>query len=108
MRPLHHGRSLDPAIAAAAAGDQAAWDTIVDRHAQQIWDTARSFGLDAAAAALVSDQVWRRLAGHLNELRTDDELRAWLRGAAERETCSVSYLDWLRGNPVRVADDGSR
>ena len=94
-------------IAAAAAGHRDAWDALVDRYAQQVWDTARSFGLDEAGAALISDQIWRRLAAHLKDLRSDGELRAWLRVATEREACSASYVDWLTGKSVRVAP-GSR
>jgi DNA-directed RNA polymerase specialized sigma24 family protein len=95
-------------IAAAAAGYHDAWDALVERYAQQVWDTARSFGLDSAGAAAISDQVWRRLLGHLKELRTDAELRAWLRVAAEREACSASYLDWLTGKAVQVDPERSR
>jgi RNA polymerase sigma factor (sigma-70 family) len=78
-------RQSDPAIAAAEGGDQTAWDTLVDRHAQLVWSTARRFAVNKVAAADVCGLTWARLADHVHELDTDAELREWLRSTAERE-----------------------
>jgi DNA-directed RNA polymerase specialized sigma24 family protein len=80
-------------IVAAAGGDQDAWDELVDRHAQHLWDWLRSFGLDAATAAAISQLSWRRLADHLDDLGTDEELCDWLCGAAEREVRAIPRLE---------------
>jgi len=76
-------------LAAAAAGDQGAWDRLVDRHAQWVWSTARGFGLGAVAAAQVCGVAWARLADHLDEVRTDEQLRRWLGTIASHEARRV-------------------
>jgi hypothetical protein len=88
-------RLPDPEIAAVAAGDRGAWYAIVDRHAQQVWDTAMDLGLDAATAAIVCRLAWWRLLDHLGELRTDTEVLAWLSSVVDRDAratgvCTVS------------------
>jgi DNA-directed RNA polymerase specialized sigma24 family protein len=90
---------------AAAVGDQRAWDTLVDRHAQQVWDVVRSFGLDASVASAISVLTFRRLADHLDELRTDAEVRSWLCTKAESEACGLLYDAWLSGKPVHLPAD---
>ena len=77
----------DREIAAAAAGDRGAWYAIVDRHAQQVWDTARDLGLDpaTATATTVCRVAWWRVLDHLGELRTDTEVLAWLSLVVDRE-----------------------
>jgi DNA-directed RNA polymerase specialized sigma24 family protein len=78
-------------VAAAAAGDQDAWDRLVDRHAQRVWSTARAFGLDVAAASLVCQLSWIRLADHLDALRSEEQLCNWLCAAAEHEARAILY-----------------
>ena len=85
-------------IAAAAGGDQRAWDTLVDRLAQYVWDTARGSGLEVAAAAAVSQLCWRRLADHLDRLSTEAEVRVWLRTEVRREARALA--DGGRGRSV--------
>jgi DNA-directed RNA polymerase specialized sigma24 family protein len=72
-------------VAAAAEGDQRAWDRLVDRHAQRVWSAARSFGLDAGAAADVCHLTWARLVEHLDELSTEERLCEWLVTTATHE-----------------------
>jgi DNA-directed RNA polymerase specialized sigma24 family protein len=90
----------DALIAAAAGGDQRAWDTLVDCLAQHVWDTARGSGLDVAAAAAVSQLCWRRLADHLDGLRTEADVRVWLWTAVLREAGAIAD----GGQPRPVAD----
>ena len=82
---------LDADVAAAAAGDQDAWERLVERHAQRVWSTARGFGLDVAAATLVCQLSWARLADHLEGLRTDEQLCDWVCTAAEHEARAILY-----------------
>ena len=80
--------SLQPSdadVAAAAAGDRRAWDRVVDRHADQVWATVRGRGLDGALAARVCQLTWLRLADHLDELPTHDDIREWVGIVADRE-----------------------
>jgi DNA-directed RNA polymerase specialized sigma24 family protein len=81
----------DHDVAAAAAGDQSAWDRLVERHAQRVWSTARTFGLNLVAAADVCHLTWMRVLDHLDELSTDEQLREWLCSSAEREARGVLY-----------------
>jgi DNA-directed RNA polymerase specialized sigma24 family protein len=82
---------VDDDVAAAAAGDQHAWERLVDRHAQRVWSTARGFGLDVPAATLVCQLSWSRLADHLDGLRTEEQLRDWVCTAAEHEARAMLY-----------------
>jgi hypothetical protein len=84
-------QSLDDDVTAATAGDQDAWDRLVDRHAQRVWSTARGFGLDVAAASLVCRLSWIRLADHLDDVRGDEQLCDWLCSAAEHEARAILY-----------------
>jgi hypothetical protein len=71
-------------VRAAALGDAAAWDRLVDGYAQPVWDTVRSVGLPRVAAEDVCRLVWRQLAQALPDL-DGEPLHLWLRRAALRE-----------------------
>jgi len=75
----------DADVAAAAAGDRRAWERVVERHAEQVWATVRGRGLDGALAARVCQLTWLRLADHLDELPTHDDIREWVGIVADRE-----------------------
>jgi DNA-directed RNA polymerase specialized sigma24 family protein len=85
--------ATDPDVAGAAAGDQSAWDRLVERHAQRVWRTARRFGLDVAGAADVCHLTWMRVVDHLDELSADAQLPEWLSTSAEREARGVLYRE---------------
>jgi RNA polymerase sigma factor (sigma-70 family) len=72
-------------VAAAVAGDGAAWEAIVARYAGLVWSVARALGLDAVDAADVSQTTWLRLAEHLQRLREPERVGAWLAVTARRE-----------------------
>ena len=76
-------------VAAAAAGDQHAWNALVDCFAEDVWVTARSHGLDADEAADVSILVWLRLADSLPALGSGAEVGPWLRALACEAACDV-------------------
>jgi len=77
--------SLDELVHAAAAGDQAAWDTIVDRFQGLVWATARAHRLAPADAADVAQTTWLRLVEHLDRIREPQRLGAWLATTARHE-----------------------
>ena len=70
---------------AAAAGDQAAWDAIVDRFQGLVWATARAHRLSRADAADVAQTTWLRLVEHLDRIREPERLGAWLATTARNE-----------------------
>jgi len=72
-------------VCAAALGESAAWDALVERYARLVWSVARAFGLSDADAADVSQTTWLRLAEHLPRLREPERVGAWLSTTARRE-----------------------
>jgi RNA polymerase sigma factor (sigma-70 family) len=80
---------LGPLIAAAAAGDQDAWNGIVDRYAGMVWRIVRGFRLSAADAADVSQVTWLRVVEHLDSLREPEALGAWIAVTARREALQL-------------------
>lgn len=72
-------------VLAAASGDQAAWDALVDRFGALVWSITRSFRLDGADAADVSQVTWLRLVENLDRLQDPDRVGSWLATTARRE-----------------------
>ena len=79
-------------VAAAAEGDAAAWSAIVDRYSPMIYGIARSFRLDAATAADVSQTVWLRLVENLGRLREPEHVGAWLAATTRHECLRIFRL----------------
>lgn len=73
----------------AAAGDQRAWTSIVDRYAPLVWSVARSFRLSAADAADVHQATWLRLVEQVDSIRDPERLGAWLATTARREALAL-------------------
>ena len=78
-------REVDELLAAAASGDQGAWDVLVLRHNGLLWSIARSFRLDAADAADVVQMTWLKLVEHVDRITEPERLPAWLATTARRE-----------------------
>jgi RNA polymerase sigma factor (sigma-70 family) len=72
-------------LAAAADGDQHAWDALVRRHTSLLWSIARSYRLGAADAADVVQTTWLRLLEHLDKVADPERLAGWLATTARRE-----------------------
>jgi RNA polymerase sigma factor (sigma-70 family) len=79
-------------LSRARDGDQGAWETIVERHAGLVLAVARSHGLDAQAAADVSQVTWLRLVEHLGSVRQPERVGAWLATTARRESLRMLRL----------------
>jgi RNA polymerase sigma factor (sigma-70 family) len=72
-------------LAAAASGDQLAWDALVQRHTSLLWSIARSYRLSAADAADVVQTTWLRLVEHLDKIADPERLAGWLATTVRRE-----------------------
>jgi RNA polymerase sigma factor (sigma-70 family) len=72
-------------LAAAAAGDQAAWDALVQRYSSLVWSIARSFRLDPPEAADVVQMTWLRLVENVDRIVDPERLPGWLATTARRE-----------------------
>ncbi|MFD0687943.1 RNA polymerase sigma factor [Actinomadura fibrosa] len=83
----------DPTVVAlvnrAGAGDQDAWNDLVDRYAPLVWSVCRRFRLGAADADDVGQSVWLRLVEHLPRLRDPAALPGWLATTTRRECLRV-------------------
>jgi RNA polymerase sigma factor (sigma-70 family) len=93
--------TIDALVAAAVAGEQAAWNRLVDRFAGLVWSVTRSFGLFGVEAADVSQTVWLRCVEHLDRIREPAYLGAWL-ATTTRNEC-LRYVR-RRGRSVPVAE----
>ncbi|WP_117212444.1 RNA polymerase sigma factor [Allorhizocola rhizosphaerae] len=76
-------------LESAAAGDQRAWDSIVDRYSGLVWSVARGFRLNQADAADVHQATWLRLVEQLGSIRDPERLGAWLATTARREALGL-------------------
>lgn len=99
-------------LAAAATGDQRAWELIVERYSGLVWAVARGYRLDSADAADVFQATWLRLVEHLGDIRDGSRLGAWLCTTARNE--ALSLIRRRRDLPASdtgllegVAQDGS-
>ena len=79
-------------VARASAGDQGAWDRLVERYGGLVWAVARAHGLDSADASEVSQVTWLRLTQHLGAIPQPERLGSWLLGAATREADRMRRL----------------
>lgn len=76
-------------LAAAAGGDQASWDVLVERHNGLLWSIARSHRLGAADAGDVVQTTWLRLVENLHRIVDPERLGGWLATTARRECLRV-------------------
>jgi RNA polymerase sigma factor (sigma-70 family) len=73
----------------AGNGDQGAWNELVDRFGNLVWSVVRSFRLDPATAADVSQTTWLRLVENLDRVRDPERLAGWLATTARNEALRV-------------------
>jgi RNA polymerase sigma factor (sigma-70 family) len=88
-----------------ADGDREAWTRVVDRHAQMVWSIARSYRLDDAAVADVSQTVWLRLIEHAGSIRDENALPGWLATCTRRE--ALRTIRHARREFAGELDDGA-
>jgi len=95
-------RELTQVVRAAAGGDQAGWDALVDLYGGLVWAVARSHRLCAADAADVSQTTWLRLVENLGSVREPERIGAWLATTARRESLRILRMGKKR---VLTCDD---
>jgi RNA polymerase sigma factor (sigma-70 family) len=74
----------------ARAGDQSAWDALVERFSPLLWSVCRRHRLSESDAADVGQAVWLRLLEHMDDLRQLEALPGWLATTTARECYRVS------------------
>jgi RNA polymerase sigma factor (sigma-70 family) len=82
-------RSTAELFAGVQAGDQAAWDALVERFSSLLWGVARGHRLDGATAGDVVQTVWLKLVENLDRIREPAALPGWLSTTARRECLGV-------------------
>ncbi len=80
---------VESIVRRAAAGDRAAWETLVDRYVALLWAVALRHGIGEADAADVVQTTWVRLLEHINDIREPARISAWLATTARREALRV-------------------
>ena len=76
-------------LAAAAAGDQASWNRLVDRFFPLVLSIVRRYRLQGADAEDVSQTVWLRLVEKLGDIREPQALAGWIATTTRHECLHV-------------------
>jgi len=79
------GQATAQLVAAAHAGERAAWDALVERFSGSIWAIARAHRLNSADAAEVTQSVWLKLVENLGRIRDPGRVGAWLATVTRHE-----------------------
>lgn len=82
-------------------GQEAAWQTLVQRYQRLIYTVPRRAGLDEHDAADVLQACFEALFQHLHTLNQPERLQAWLVTTARRET--LKHLHHQRRHPAIAA-----
>lgn len=76
-------------VAAAARGDQPAWDRLVERYLPLVLAVAGRYRLSGRDTEDVSQTVWLRLVEHLGQIREPAALPRWLVTTTKHESLRV-------------------
>ncbi|GAA4411220.1 RNA polymerase sigma factor [Actinokineospora soli] len=76
-------------LASAAEGDQAAWNSLVERYSGLLWSIARGYGLGTADASDAVQMTWLKLVENLESIADPARLPGWLATTARRECLQV-------------------
>ena len=110
----YHGRvrsqanatiSDDEFVAGCLRGEQAAWDSLIDRYAALIYSIPLKYGFNEADAADVFQTVCLILLEKLESVRTPRGLAAWIITTTSRECLAV--LRKQRREQSRSGGEGS-
>jgi len=88
-------------VRAARRGDQAAWQTLVDRHGRLLRAICRAHRLNAADTEDVIQTTWLRAVEHIDRIHDLERFPSWIATVARRE-CLRALRHHKR---VRPCDD---
>jgi RNA polymerase sigma factor (sigma-70 family) len=103
MQGFDAGATTATLLARADAGDQAAWEELVDRFTGLLWSVARAHRLGSVDADDVVQTTWLRLVEHLDQIKEPERLASWLATTARRE--SLRVLGRGRREVISAVDD---
>jgi RNA polymerase sigma factor (sigma-70 family) len=95
---------LTALVAAAAAGDRAAWDSLVEAYSSLVWAVALQHGIGHSDAGDVVQTTWLHLLEHIDDIRNPERIGSWLATTARREALRVVAQ---RRRVVLEGDDGA-
>ena len=76
-------------VARASAGDQTAWDGIIERYAPLVWKIGLRYRLSPEDIADVGQKVWLLLVEKIGSLREPAALPGWLAKTTQRECLHI-------------------
>ena len=85
----HYARTVVDLVNAARAGDQGAWNDLVDRFLPLVTSVIARYRLQQSDADDVNQKVWLRLVEHIDDLREPRALPGWLATIARNESLHV-------------------
>lgn len=91
-------------LEAVIRGSSDAWNELVDRYGRLVWSVTRSFRLDEATAADVSQTVWLRLTENCERIHNPEKLASWLATTTRNEALKV-VRQRQRTAPAEMMDD---
>lgn len=91
-------------VAAAARGDQAAWDALVRQFSGLLWSIARAYRLSDADAADAVQCTWIKLVEHLDRIEEPQRLAGWLATTARHECLQLIRKSGRLPEPVEIED----
>ncbi len=97
--------SNEDLVAAAAGGDEAAWEQLVDRFSPLVWSVTRAFRLDHDTSCDVFQEVWVRLHTSLDKIHDPRRIAGWLSTTARNEAIGV-LRSTKRERPDSSVTDG--
>src|ERR1700709_310343 len=86
----------------AAAGDQAAWNELINRYSRLLWSIAGQHRPSPADAADVFQTTWMRLVENIDRIADPERVGAWLATTARREC--LRHIR-LRARELPAVDD---
>jgi RNA polymerase sigma factor (sigma-70 family) len=88
-------------VQAAAAGDQDAWNWLVDRFSRLVWSVIRANGLSQPDAADAFQLTWLRLLDRVGTIQEPSRLGGWLATTARNECRGI----WRKSGRATPTDD---
>lgn len=85
-RPALDGSDLERLLAAAAAGHESAWETLVTRFGPRLLRVARAHGLRRQEAEDAVQETWVRLFRNIERVREPRAVGGWLATTARHES----------------------
>lgn len=83
------GEQVAALTRSASAGDQGAWERLIEEFGGLVWAVTRSYRLSDADASDVAQTTWLRLLEHMDALNDASRVGAWLATTARRECLHV-------------------